>query len=58
MTNLKLGRLDEERPVKVTVELPAAVALRSSDGRDQGGYRSSISSSNRGRTALLLPASQ
>lgn len=25
MTNLKLGRLDEERPVKITVELPAAV---------------------------------
>jgi hypothetical protein len=25
MSNLKLGRLDEERPVKVTVELPAAV---------------------------------
>jgi hypothetical protein len=25
MTNLKLGRLDEERPVKVTLELPAAV---------------------------------
>ena len=25
MTSLKLGRLDEERPVKVTVELPAAV---------------------------------
>ena len=25
MTNLKLGRLDEELPVKVTVELPAAV---------------------------------
>lgn len=25
MTRLKLGRLDEERPVKVTVELPAAV---------------------------------
>ena len=25
MTNLKLGRLDEDRPVKVTVELPAAV---------------------------------
>jgi hypothetical protein len=25
MTNLKLGRIDEERPVKVTVELPAGV---------------------------------
>ena len=25
MTSLKLGRLDEERPVKVAVELPAAV---------------------------------
>jgi hypothetical protein len=25
MTSLKLGRLDEERPVKVTVELPAVI---------------------------------